>query len=91
MKRTNGSEEFWSDGAIDINEFQELLVRTYINDNNSNNNRGTAQWKYFKDTPDSIYIVKNVIDYDTLKNQQSSVYKLTDHIFICWKQIMICQ
>ena len=67
MKRTNGSEEFWSDGAIDINEFQELLVRTYINDNNSNNNRGTAQWKYFKDTPDSIYIVKNVIDYDTLK------------------------
>lgn len=71
LKRVNGSEEFWTNGNIKISEFRDSDINSILQSEseNLNLNRGTVIWRYMKDTPDSVYIIKNIIDGTTMEKR----------------------
>lgn len=71
LKRTNGSEEFWTNGSITISEFRDSDINGILQgeSENLNLNRGTVIWKRMEDTPESVYIIKNIIDDVAMEKQ----------------------
>lgn len=71
LKRTNGSEEFWTNGSITISEFRDSAINGVLQSGSENLdlNRGTVIWRRMEDSPGSIYIIKNVIDDITMEKQ----------------------
>lgn len=71
LKRANGSEEFWTNGNIKISEFRDSDINSILQSEgeNLNLNRGTVIWRCTKDTPNSVYIIKNIINDTTMEKQ----------------------
>ena len=69
LKRNNESEEFWSDGNISIEEFRDSKIANKIENECGDLNRGTVMWRYLEDDPESVYIIKNIVDSDTLEKE----------------------
>lgn len=69
LKRNNESEEFWSDGNISIEEFRDSKIANKIENECGDLNRGTVMWRYLGDDPESVYIIKNIVDSDTLEKE----------------------
>ncbi len=71
LKRTNGSEEFWTNGSITISEFRNSDINSVLQSEseNLNLNRGIAIWRRMEDMPESVYIIKNIIDDVTIEKQ----------------------
>lgn len=71
LKRTNGSEEFWTNGSITISEFRDSAINGVLQSGSErlDLNRGIVIWRRMEDAPGSVYIIKNVIDDITLEKQ----------------------
>lgn len=71
IQRKDMTEEFWSDGSINISEFRESKINEYLKKEaeSFSLNRGTVVWRRMEDEPESVYIIKNVVDSDTLEKK----------------------
>lgn len=76
LKRTNGSEEFWTNGSITISEFRNSDINSVLQSEseNLNLNRGIAIWRRMEDMPESVYIIKNIIDDVTIEKRGGIVH-----------------
>lgn len=83
LKRTNGSEEFWTNGSIMISEFRDSDINSILQSEseNLNLNRGTVIWRRMEDTPESVYIIKNIIDDVTMEKQAVLCIQIDNSFF----------
>ncbi|HIU76876.1 MAG TPA: histidine kinase [Candidatus Pelethocola excrementipullorum] len=71
LERVDETKVFWTNGTVKKEDFTNSKAGKYLEENKDgwNQNRGTVLWRRFSDAPDSIYIIKNVINPDTLKKE----------------------
>lgn len=83
VERTDGTIAFWSGGNETYEAYKTLMVWKGIDEikNLSTQNRGTMLWRRFSDRPNSIFLIKNVIDVDSLQKQAFLCLEIDDKYF----------
>lgn len=81
--RADGSEEFWSNGNGSISEFRKSQISDVMREESATlqRNRGTVLWRRVEDTPESVYLIKSVVDGGTLENQGILCIQIDNHFF----------
>ncbi len=83
VERTDGTAAFWSGGNETYDAYKNLMVWRGIDEikNLSAPNRGTMLWRRFDDRPDSIFMIKNVIDFESLQKKAFLCLEIDDKYF----------
>lgn len=83
LKRTNGTEEFWSNGSVTVAQFYNTEINKMLQsgEKSLDLNRGTTIWRRMEDEPESVYVIKNIIDEVTLEKQAVLCFQIHNSFF----------